>query len=121
MKSDNDTEQVANYPDNRINPAAHNCEYLQGKGVPCYICNPHLNKIVPAALQRIKEIEDQVNNWNGCPVCGDNSVVLLKAFNVMREIAIKNHPQGHMDPGFCPWGASPDQCIDTHFEERMSK
>lgn len=61
------------------------------------------------ALERIEEIEEMVNNWNGCPTCGDNSVVLLKAFNAILATALKMHKDER--------GDGHDECVYEEFEE----
>lgn len=87
------------------------------------------------ALQRIKEIESYFPILPGQAVLNryksnlgaismnvaSDIEFLLKAFNVMREIAVQQHQRNHMDLGYCPWDASPEQCVDNDFEKRMSK
>lgn len=70
-------------------------------------------KMTPTTLQRIKEIETA--EYFELRTCFEDVEFLLKAFNVMREIAI-NLYHGEMCGRIC-------RCkfIDEEFEERMSK
>jgi hypothetical protein len=72
------------------------------------------------ALERIKKYTKQLSNCpNGCQICGFNSVendFLLKAFKVMRDIAIEMHKGKE---GVCKPGLSIEGCVCSIFEDRM--
>lgn len=65
--------------------------------------------MTPTALERIKEIEkDGMAN-----IPGEDMRLLLKAFNVMREMLIKQSNDS--------WHRGDLEVIDREFEKRMSK
>lgn len=75
------------------------------------------------SLERIKELVDLEKRGDG-PIEHDDGVFLLKAFEVMREIAINNYDLSHSicaDADECRCEGIADKAIDQKFAERMSK